>query len=50
MPQAMPIYWLNLFLIMTFIFLMINIKMYFNYYKSPLTKKFMKIKNLSWKW
>nr|YP_010471342.1 ATP synthase F0 subunit 8 [Illeis koebelei]UHJ19219.1 ATP synthase F0 subunit 8 [Illeis koebelei]UVF63300.1 ATP synthase F0 subunit 8 [Illeis koebelei]UXW88394.1 ATP synthase F0 subunit 8 [Illeis cincta] len=50
MPQAMPIYWLNLFLMMTLIFMLINIKMYFNYYKSPLIKKFMKIKNLNWKW
>nr|ALO70626.1 ATP synthase F0 subunit 8 [Halyzia sedecimguttata] len=50
MPQAMPMYWMNLYLMLIFIFLMITIKLYFNYLKLPYYKKMKFFKNLIWKW
>nr|QAY82232.1 ATP synthase F0 subunit 8 [Halyziini sp. HA] len=50
MPQAMPMYWLNLYLILTLIFLMIMIKMYFNYTKMPSYYNFKHMKKTHWKW
>nr|AFA33960.1 ATP synthase F0 subunit 8 [Coccinella septempunctata]UXW88381.1 ATP synthase F0 subunit 8 [Coccinella septempunctata] len=50
MPQAMPMNWIILFLLFTLIFMLINMKLYFNNKMTPQLKliKFKKLNN--WKW
>nr|YP_009642762.1 ATP synthase F0 subunit 8 [Aiolocaria hexaspilota]QCO91585.1 ATP synthase F0 subunit 8 [Aiolocaria hexaspilota]UXW88368.1 ATP synthase F0 subunit 8 [Aiolocaria hexaspilota] len=50
MPQTMPLNWLNLFLLFSFIFMLIIIKMYFNNKLNPVMKKFIMKKKNNWKW
>nr|QYC35770.1 ATP synthase F0 subunit 8 [Vibidia duodecimguttata] len=50
MPQAMPMYWLNLYFTLTLIFLMIIIKIYFNYSKMPFFNNLKYLKKINWKW
>nr|ANH54435.1 ATP synthase F0 subunit 8 [Cycloneda sanguinea]ARI43918.1 ATP synthase F0 subunit 8 [Cycloneda sanguinea] len=51
MPQAMPLNWLELYMMFTLVFLLIMVKMYFFHQKLPLNfKKKMNNKKNNWKW
>nr|YP_010180333.1 ATP synthase F0 subunit 8 [Oenopia sauzeti]QVD39752.1 ATP synthase F0 subunit 8 [Oenopia sauzeti] len=50
MPQAMPLNWLELFLMFSLIFLLINIKMYYTNLMKFDNKKMIFNKNNQWKW
>nr|ANW48058.1 atp8 [Adalia bipunctata]ANW48059.1 atp8 [Cycloneda munda]ANW48069.1 atp8 [Hippodamia tredecimpunctata]ANW48071.1 atp8 [Hippodamia convergens]ARC95496.1 ATP synthase F0 subunit 8 [Hippodamia convergens] len=50
MPQAMPLNWLSLYIIIIMYFLIINISMFFNYKSSPNMKNFYITKKNYWKW
>nr|AIW06364.1 ATP synthase F0 subunit 8 [Cheilomenes sexmaculata]QUQ05608.1 ATP synthase F0 subunit 8 [Cheilomenes sexmaculata]QXM14771.1 ATP synthase F0 subunit 8 [Cheilomenes sexmaculata] len=50
MPQAMPMNWLNLYMIFTLTFILINIKMYYNFNSNPKLNTLINKKIKSWKW
>nr|AKN78876.1 ATP synthase FO subunit 8 [Harmonia axyridis]ANW48064.1 atp8 [Harmonia axyridis]ARI43892.1 ATP synthase F0 subunit 8 [Harmonia axyridis]ARI43900.1 ATP synthase F0 subunit 8 [Harmonia axyridis] len=50
MPQTMPMDWFSLYIFMTLLFIILNIKMFYSHKKSPLKKFKLLNKKLSWKW
>nr|YP_009738170.1 ATP synthase F0 subunit 8 [Hippodamia variegata]QIB71485.1 ATP synthase F0 subunit 8 [Hippodamia variegata] len=50
MPQAMPLNWMIIYLFIFSMFILINIKMYFNFESNPIKKFNLFNKKNNWKW
>nr|QWB85823.1 ATP synthase F0 subunit 8 [Typodryas sp. N143] len=51
MPQMAPLNWLSLFVLFIFIFVLFNIKNYYNFnYSPPKSSTSIKTLKFNWKW
>nr|ARH54406.1 ATP synthase F0 subunit 8 [Hippodamia undecimnotata] len=50
MPQTMPMNWLSLYFFILILFILINIKMFYNLNNYPMKNNKFINKNFNWKW